>query len=361
MADRESKPVQASADLLKSAMQRDPALFQEVYRVLKSSQPASGLTLESTGDSLLDELFSPVRGNEANHSASRTTGDAFRLEGLGDASLDSSQLQLDVLHQDSMDAAIYADRFRLEAIVLDLSRPALPVRTTSWDEPVIDAIKQRLNAARAQLERCLPAVGRIDGAARMKGSGWLLSDDVLITNAHVVETFVTRAQSEFSFTFDEDVQFDNRDAPALKAAHQAEVVEVLALRPEGLDLAALRVKWHQRPHVVPLGFDASDLDESWDVAVIGYPEDDGRDGSFAELRYFQRVYQIKRLSPGKLLAVDDPNCFQHDCTTLGGSSGSPVINLATGQVIGLHCAGKKGVANVAIKAAQLQRVLRSIV
>jgi V8-like Glu-specific endopeptidase len=45
--------------------------------------------------------------------------------------------------------------------------------------------------------------------------------------------------------------------------------------------------------------------------------------------------------------------FAHDCSTLGGSSGSPVLDAATGLVIGVHKSGMFAVRNGAVASAAL--------
>ena len=42
------------------------------------------------------------------------------------------------------------------------------------------------------------------------------------------------------------------------------------------------------------------------------------------------------------------SAIEHDCSTLGGNSGSPVVDLETHQVIGLHFGGRFGVRNYAV-------------
>jgi V8-like Glu-specific endopeptidase len=62
---------------------------------------------------------------------------------------------------------------------------------------------------------------------------------------------------------------------------------------------------------------------------------------------------LKRLAPGLLLKAE-PGLLTHDATTLGGSSGSPVIAWSGRQrVIGLHFKGHYGVANYCIPLWQL--------
>jgi endonuclease G len=48
----------------------------------------------------------------------------------------------------------------------------------------------------------------------------------------------------------------------------------------------------------------------------------------------------------------------HDCTTLGGNSGSAVIDVATGLVVGLHFGGEYVVANYAVPSWELARNAR---
>src|SRR6516165_11707527 len=45
---------------------------------------------------------------------------------------------------------------------------------------------------------------------------------------------------------------------------------------------------------------------------------------------------------------------RHDCTTLGGNSGSVVLNLSTGEAVGLHFAGLYQETNYAVRASVLR-------
>jgi len=60
-----------------------------------------------------------------------------------------------------------------------------------------------------------------------------------------------------------------------------------------------------------------------------------------QARVFGGVYRVKRVQPDQLLSLaPNGSIFQHDCFTLGGNAGSPVVDLATGHVIGMHHAGR---------------------
>ena len=47
----------------------------------------------------------------------------------------------------------------------------------------------------------------------------------------------------------------------------------------------------------------------------------------------------------------------HDATTLTGSSGSAVVDLASGKAIGLHFEGVAGDHNTAVLAPQVARIV----
>ena len=72
------------------------------------------------------------------------------------------------------------------------------------------------------------------------------------------------------------------------------------------------------------------------------------------------MFQKKRLQPGNILGYgyiesygENVQALTHDISTLGGNSGSAVIDLYTGDVVGLHFAGMQRVANYAVPAWEL--------
>ena len=54
--------------------------------------------------------------------------------------------------------------------------------------------------------------------------------------------------------------------------------------------------------------------------------------------YFRDLYDVKRYAPGRVMQPLGPPAavLNHDCTSLGGNSGSPLIRLSDGKVVGLH-------------------------
>src|SRR5690606_17712295 len=134
-------------------------------------------------------------------------------------------------------------------------------------------------------------------------------------------------------------------------------------RPDGPDLEVRAVRmihpwWDMAllevpdlaPTLTPLRLavrDARDLGGNR-IAVIGYPARDPlRNDPAVQDELFERVFQVKRLQPGEIVGGQPTASFgkivqaaTHDCSTLGGNSGSAVIDLETGEVLGLHFGGR---------------------
>ena len=140
------------------------------------------------------------------------------------------------------------------------------------------------------------------------------------------------------------------------------VAEVLHIEDEdGPDLALLKLEGLETGPsraAIPLARDAAAEQQ---IAVIGYP---ARDSRIPDQRLMQsifgEVYDAKRLAPGQVTGVN-ADVLQHDCSTLGGNSGSVLIDLSSGAAVGLHFAGRFLEANFAVPAPlvadRLDRVL----
>jgi endonuclease G len=96
-----------------------------------------------------------------------------------------------------------------------------------------------------------------------------------------------------------------------------------------------------------------------DVYVAGYPAVTppiGLSQQVAELLFPNSASSgLKRVSPGQFVelveglpvASNKPR-GSHDSSTLGGSSGSPVVDFDNHQVVALHYSGRYGVANYGV-------------
>jgi endonuclease G len=74
---------------------------------------------------------------------------------------------------------------------------------------------------------------------------------------------------------------------------------------------------------------------------------------------FGEVYDTKRLAPGQVTGVQ-PGILLHDCSTLGGNSGSVLLDLTSGEAVGLHFAGRFLEANYAVAAAVVAERLDAV-
>ena len=260
-----------------------------------------------------------------------------------------------------------------EAVVLLQSRPSLLIRKNRCEVPQSGSWADVLAAQRALVEKPLPSVGRIevdDGAGfRHVGTGWVIAEKVIATNRHVAEIFASRQAQGIQFLSNfmglpYRARIDFREEYQEQARFEVAVKEVVFMEaPERSlpDIAFLRLVSHEGlPDPIPLV--DRPLAPGAMVAVIGYPAYDpryGLDAAEAAKAIFGTIYDVKRLSPGCVMGEDAPNWFfAHDATTLGGNSGSVVLDMATGYAIGMHFLGDFRNANYAVKAATLLEYAR---
>jgi endonuclease G len=155
--------------------------------------------------------------------------------------------------------------------------------------------------------------------------------DLLLTNRHVLDTLSLGTQA-----LDEGqavVGFYNEDGLP-NPGPPFPIVGVVAVH-DTLDMALLCVRLPEpRPC---LEFHPETPHVGAEVAAIGYPWPDQSNPLFAPA-IFANKYGVKRAALGEVMGVR-PQRFFHDCSTLGGNSGSPVLDLQSGRVVGLHYSG----------------------
>jgi endonuclease G len=256
-------------------------------------------------------------------------------------------------------------KLALESIVLRTGRPVLAI---SNNEVVLDikeaeseVWRNRLVSSSDGIAHAVRAVGRIDleNSPRFDwvGTGWLVGEDVIVTNRHVALEFARNDGGQFVFRN----AFQGAISAAIDFLHEIDSQEtntfdiqsVLHIEPEdGPDVAFLRVRPRDgRKLADPIALAQSPPAAEEQVAVIGYP---ARDSRILEVdlmdRIFGNVYNRKRLAPGQLIVVS-PTEVEHDCSTLGGNSGSVILSLKSGEAVGLHFSGQFLKANYAVPAS----------
>jgi endonuclease G len=253
----------------------------------------------------------------------------------------------------------------LEAIVMPYNRPVAFVRGDSYDD--LTAPWARLNASTVKhdIAGLFPSIGRIElpnsNEVPFAGTGFVVGDGLMMTNRHVAELFSQGLGSQIMYrTGSSAVDFKRQvDTSADSNADRLNVVGVEMIHPYW-DMALLRVKGLSSQKTLNLSFTSPDDLVGDDVVVVGYPARDYRNDVGTQDRIFDKIYNVKRIQPGALRQrtrvssfSNQVNALIHDASTLGGNSGSAVIHVKSGTVVGLHFGGSYLVANYAVPIFEL--------
>jgi V8-like Glu-specific endopeptidase len=266
----------------------------------------------------------------------------------------------------------------LETIVRE-GRPALLVQDNKiTPDPnmaggAAKVVVERLNESARNLEWALPLVGRVDlanypGSLLYAGTGWLVAPNIVVTNRHVAQIIAQGGPGEFVFKpgrFGErlEVMVDYRHECDRHASVRVRVIGVKWIETDRAkaDIALLEVDRRTdgvNPSFIDLA--SGDAAPGMFVAVVGYPARAPAylipDQAWMD-RIYGGTYDIKRIAPGQMQA-NSRGWATHDCTTLGGNSGSVVLEMATGKAVALHFAGLYMIENYAVPASLIQAYLR---
>lgn len=205
----------------------------------------------------------------------------------------------------------------------------------------------------------LYTIGRVDhvgqGALPPEpfGTGFLIANDLFLTNHHVVTLLtggtdvINPAEAEVRFV----QEFGAPDEPAVPVLgvhsfHEEHDAAILRLAPDQQLQSRQPLKWSETSPGV-----------GDQVVVLGYPSLDGARNPLFVATIFGGRLNVKRLAPGEMIG-SRRGAVYHDCSTLGGNSGSPVVDIKTGTVIGLHRDGYFLARNEAVSAEGLRNFVR---
>jgi len=195
------------------------------------------------------------------------------------------------------------------------------------------------------------------------GTAFVVAEDAVMTNCHVAMIFARSGpDGRWAFQpgiganldFVEDPDARHRGVASPRATR---IDGVIGVHPD-LDLALLRITpgdTDPKPEPVKLlSHDPGPL-AGRNVYVLGYPAPDYRNDMRVQRSIFGDRYFVKRLQPGAAMAPPPGATFRmepcsmgaephdvmfHDASTLGGNSGSCVVDLESNHVIGLHFGGE---------------------
>lgn len=266
---------------------------------------------------------------------------------------------------------------RAEAMILLHLRPALLIRNNKLQMPDSVEIRSRIQPFIKKIEHVIPSVGRIEfsnAGKKYGGTGWLISEDTIITNRHVASIVAKKKGEAFVFKknalgysmealidFKEEYAGDNVTKPQFEVILEKVIYMTNDVKSQP-DIAFLKIKKNNKLPDPILVSDQRVVEKQF-VSVIGYPAYDPSAiiSTIAARDVFNNIFEVKRCSPGEILEnVQDAWYFYHDCTTLGGNSGSVVIDNQTGVAVGLHFMGEVEKENYAVKGEEIIKYFRQI-
>ncbi len=253
----------------------------------------------------------------------------------------------------------------LEAIILPRYRPVIDVINADYGNPPAPWERLAEPTTKMKIKAGLRSIGRIEVPHHQSlpygGTGFVVGDGLLMTNRHVALLFARGlGVRDLAFLPGQVAEVDFAREIVPSDPVPLRVDDVAMIHPYW-DMALLKVKGDLSKSP-PLQLDpVNPEDLSGDgVAVVGYPGQDQRNDAELQNRIFRGVYQVKRLQPGQVTGRRktmsygrEVHALGHDASTLGGNSGSCVIALATGHVVGLHFAGRYLESNYAVPAWEL--------
>lgn len=259
-----------------------------------------------------------------------------------------------------------------EAIIKEKGRPALLIQDGQYEEPILPTVKNRLDPHKDKIVTAIKSVARLEllnhNDYAYVGTAWMIAPRIMVTNRHVADIFARQQGGSIKFRTNNLGQFlkpqvDFREEYQRDDAFEVPIIEVLYIESDvgyQPDVAFIQVKEHNGlPD--PINLSSQEIHEGDDVAVIGYPARDFRNDADIMHDIFKGIYEVKRLSPGWISdTLPDRFVFSHDCSTLGGNSGSVVIDITSGEAVGLHFSGRFKENNFAVKARTILNRLQKI-
>ena len=259
------------------------------------------------------------------------------------------------------------EMFGLEAIVMKENRPVVFVRGNSYDD--VGNPWSSLNAAevKTRLSDLFPLIGRIElpnsTLLPYAGTGFVVGKGLVATNRHVAQIFAQGLGLTIRYRGgDAAIDFKRQvDTPEDDRSDYLSVRGVEMIHPYW-DMALLQVDGLRTDKMLRLSVLSPDQLVNRNIVAVGYPALDPRNDAALQDKIFGGVYYVKRLQPGVVRArakvqsfENQVNAMTHDASTLGGNSGSAIIDVDSGEVVALHFAGEYLKANYAVPMFELAR------
>jgi endonuclease G, mitochondrial len=235
-----------------------------------------------------------------------------------------------------------------QRLVTAFVRPAVPmgmalgnVESRYWN--------RRLALAGRELSHAATAVARVwlDGhpALQWAGTCWLVTDKWAVT---------TRAVAQ-------EIRHPGVKARVERGGQSFVVVDVRTHDGSAINslLAFLLLDGARR---FTNGWHTSGrgVGKSGAVATIGYCARDSRTGDPLLDLVYERSFNQKCVAPGRLLNSSEDGLLTHDCASIGNTAGALIVDLATGQVVGLHVGGALDGPGAGVAWPMIEQALRAL-
>jgi Trypsin-like peptidase domain len=338
---------------------------QEILRTTSSQELLRGTLpaaqAEAVPESMAESGLEGVPSPQAEPPRQDAVEDALQAE--REATIEAGQRGIERVLQEGPEAPLSAEeQFGLEAIVLLVGRPALLIQGGRFAAAPADW--SILEENRDAIQTTIRSVGRIEveGHPNLEwiGTGFLVARDVVMTNRHVALEFTApRGDGRWGVTPGIRARIDFREEFQGMRSSEFRIKGLIGIHGR-YDMALFRLEPASGlPEPLPLSSGPGPVEKlpGRNVYVVGYPAWDGRRNDPEPMqRLFANVYNVKRLQPGGFMRyLTGQNLFTHDCSTLGGNSGSPVIDLESHRIIGLHYGGLYQRLNNAVALWELRQ------
>ncbi|WP_222019980.1 DNA/RNA non-specific endonuclease [Rhizobium laguerreae] len=281
-------------------------------------------------------------------------------------------------HADAAETSLEAKDpplFNTEAIVQRYIRPPMLIRDDRVVYTPVPRFPELTAAAVRGVDHLVSSVGRVEflnHSMRWGGTGFVVKclpnqRSLFVTNRHVAEIVAKRARDgsgvfmRSSFGVLYGMKIDMReevDSPQVSRFElEAKRIRYLADLSEP-DVALIEIETRGDLSPEPLEMAERAAHDKELVATIGYPAYDDRNDATQMREYFGDLFDVKRFAGGLVMQGAGSLTLRHDCTTLGGNSGSALISLEQKAVVGLHFKGEFGIENGAVGVETLKRLLR---
>jgi S1-C subfamily serine protease/pimeloyl-ACP methyl ester carboxylesterase len=220
---------------------------------------------------------------------------------------------------------------------------------------------QHLVGDRNRLARAAGATGKLvvwqAGCETAVGTGFLVAPGLIMTARHVAETFVQGVGAR-GLALRPGMDAVLRLAPGVDVG----VASALLIHPYW-DLAILAPTSVPSDRTPLTLVDAAPTSLAGrEVAVIGFPVVDENEDAEGVCQLLGRHWADKHLQPGQVTGMgvvdsrwEPVEAVRTDARTMPGNSGSPVLDIEDGRVLGIHFAREQPAGGAAVPAWELAR------